>query len=120
MYTKHFDQERQIFHATLSDDVALNEIAQSLRDCFTTQFTGEIRGLWNISTMQVAFGLADVDQLVQVLQSGHVPSGKMAFVIGDQQFLKGVVESVHTMREMWSTSWRTFATVEDATTWLCS
>ncbi len=120
MYSGQFDDEAQIFIATLTETVQTSELLQSLGECFTAAFKQEVRALFEISSMQVAFGLDEVEQIVQVLEASEPRHGKLAFVVGDQQFLRSVVESVYSLRNEWTTIWQVFTTKEDALHWLSS
>ena len=118
MYSSCFDEQLQIFRATLTEFVEVNELALGLNECITADYAGELRALWNIAEMHVGFALNEVEQVVQVLHAGDVPSGKMAFVIGEKEFLRGVVQSVRSVRDDWFTQWRGFPREEDAIAWL--
>ena len=98
----------------------MSEIALSVRECFATTFQHEVKALWQITSMQVAFGLSDVEQLLNIIKAAELPQGRFAFVVGQQQFLRGVVESVRSLRNDWTTTWRTFESTEDALEWLSS
>ena len=118
MYLSRFDPDQQVFYVTLVGPVQLTELARSLRDCFAVPYVGEMRAFWEISKMQVEFGIQEVDELLQVVQAADVPRGKFAFVVSDQEFLRSVVQSVRGLRDEWTTSWRIFASAEDAAHWL--
>ncbi|NKC00702.1 MAG: hypothetical protein GKR90_19715 [Pseudomonadales bacterium] len=118
MYHGEYDSSTGVFYATLSGDVTVEELAESLRVCFDQDYGGPMKSIWRISDMQINFALADATQLAAIFQAGGVRSGKMAFVSGDQGFVKSVVETVRSSRSDWGTDWQTFENEEDALQWV--
>jgi hypothetical protein len=118
MYKGGYDTSSRVFYATLSGKVTVEDLAESLRACFDQDYGGPVRSIWLIAEMQINFALADATQLAAILRSGGTPSGKMAFVSGDQGFIKSVVETVRSSRSDWSTEWQTFVNEADALAWI--
>lgn len=117
MYEGQFDQASQIFYVTLSGDVSVDELAQSLRTALSQDFSGPLRVLWRISEMRIDFALSEANQLVEYVQKSGVPEGKMAFITGDG-FIKSVVDAVRLGGDEFNTEWQTFADEDSALGWL--
>ena len=118
MYEGVFDSEKSIFYATLTGNVTIDELAQGLRECFSQDFDGPGRSIWRVAEMKIDFALSDATQLVTLIRSLGNPSGKMAFVTGDQGFIKSVVDMVRASSDDWMTEWRSFENEADALAWL--
>ena len=117
MYDGEYDEASQIFYVTLKGDVSVDELAESLKTALSQSFAGPLRVLWRISEMRIGFALTEANQLVEYVQKSGVPNGKMAFVTGDG-FIKGVVDTVRSNGNEFSTEWQTFASEDEAKAWL--
>ena len=116
MVDSRFEEEHNIYFARLSGEVTVQELAEALGECFS--YPQPVKALWDVRDMDIGFGLEEVTSLADDIVAKVSAPGRMAFVIGDQQFLLGVVESVRNMRSVWRTHWQTFEDESSARKWL--
>ena len=117
MLESRFEEDHHIYFARLSGEVNVQELAQALGECFS--HPQPVKALWEVRDMDIGFGLEEVTSLADEIVAQVSVPGRMAFVIGNQQFLLGIVDSVRNMRSVWRTNWQTFETEAAARTWLC-